>query len=172
MPDSLALRDLAELGSKYAKELAIQEELEKAIAESKAITTRLQDVTIPDLMSNLGLEEFKLKTGEMVKLKPVFGASVAEVRKPEAWAWLRNNGYGSLIKVTLGCKFGMGEEDLSFKAEEALKANGIPYTCKEDVHASTLKSFVTEQYEEGKTFPEALFGAFTKTIAQIKSNKK
>jgi len=171
VPADQGLKSLSELGQEYARELAIQEELAKEIELSKAKTTRLSEVTIPEKMTELGLEEFKLKTGDKVTLQPVFGASVPDARKPEAWAWLRDNGHGSLIKTKFSMDFGMGEEQEVIKVTDVLKANGIAFKEKEDVHASTLKAFVTEQYENGKKFPEALFGAFTKTIARIKTSK-
>lgn len=169
MSDNQGLKSLADLGNELIVELGIQEELEKEIAASKLKTTRLSDVTIPEKMAELGLEEIKLKSGHKLALQPVFGSSIPDVRKPEAWKWLRDNGYGSLIKTTLGCAFGMGEEDEARRTIALLEDQGISFKSKEDVHASTLKSFVTEQYENGKTFPEALFGAFTKTIARIKT---
>lgn len=169
MTDNQGLKSLADLGNELIVELGIQEELEKEIATSKIKTQRLTDVSIPEKMAELGLEEIKLKSGHKLALQPIFGASVPDTRKPEAWKWLRDNGYGSLIKTTIGLSFGMGEENAAYEARVALSAAGVSFNDKEDVHPSTLKSFVTEQYENGKTFPEALFGAFTKTIAKIKT---
>lgn len=171
VPQDQGLMSLAEMGQQYARELAIQEELEKAIAESRIITTRLAEVAIPEKMTELGLEEFKLKTGDKVTLQPVFGASVPDARKPEAWAWLRQEGHGSLIKSKIDMSYGMGEEAKQEAVIRLLTANYVDFRLKEDVHAATLKAFVTEQYESGKKFPEALFGAFTKTIARIKKSK-
>lgn len=169
MPDNEGLKNLSALGRELAQELAVKAELELAVAESEGKIARLQETTIPDLMNTLGLEEIKLPTGERIALQPVFGASVPDARKPEAWQWLRDNGHGALIKVTLLCAFGMGEEKDAVKAKETLAAANVPFKEKEDVHASTLKSFVKDQYEAGLTFPEKLFGAFTKTIAKIKT---
>lgn len=169
MPDNEQVKNLSQLGRELADEIAVKEELDKAVAESSAKIQRLQEVTIPQLMNELGLEEIKLPTGEKIALQPVFGASVPDERKPAAWQWLRDNGHEALIKVTLVAAFGMGEEKEANMARAALSSNGITFKDKEDVHASTLKSFVKDQYESGKTFPEALFGAFTKTIAKVKT---
>lgn len=169
MPDNQALKGLAELGRELSFELGVQEELQKAIAESQAKTQRLQEVTIPDLMVNLGLEEIKLPSGEKIALQPVFGASVPDERKPKAWAWLRDNGHGAIIKSKVTLEFGMGEDEKLKIAQDILSEANLQFVAKEDVHASTLKSFVKDQYENGLTFPEALFGAFTKTIAKIKT---
>lgn len=171
MPDNKGLATLAELGREYAVELATQDELSKALQESKVKSQRLEEVAIPELMNQLGIDELKLKTGDTIKLQPVYGASVPDERKPAAWAWLRENDFGSLIKTTFKMSFGMGEEKEVEKAKVALDKKNIPYICIEDVHGSTLKSFVKERYEKGEKFPEAIFGAFTKTIARLKTNK-
>jgi len=168
MPGDEGIKSLSELGSKLALELNVQAELNKAIEESKKITQQLQDVAIPEKMVELGLEEIKLPSGEKIALVPVFGASVPDARKPEAWGWLRANGHGALIKTTFNMAFGMGEEKESERAKVTLLGANLPFREKEDVHPGTLKAFVKERYEKGEKFPEQLFGAFTKTIAQIK----
>jgi hypothetical protein len=171
MPDNKGLATLAELGRDLSIELATQDELAKALQESKAKSQRLEEVAIPELMQQLGIDELKLKSGDKISLQPVYSASVPDERKPAAWAWLREHDFGSLIKTTFKMSFGMGEEKEVDKAKVALDKKGIPYICIEDVHASTLKSFVKERYEKGEQFPEAIFGAFTKTVARLKTNK-
>jgi hypothetical protein len=168
LPSSAPLQELSELGRQLEVSLGIRDELEKAIQEENAKIARLSDVTIPELMNNLGLEEIKLKSGTKVTLQPVYGASVPDERKPEAWAWLRSHNFGALIKNTIKCEFGLGEETRYQEVKKRLDAEAVIYVAKEDVHASTLKSFVKDRYEKGETFPEKLFGAFTKTIAKIK----
>lgn len=169
MPDNQQVKNLSELGRELALELGVQAELEKAIEESKARTSRLQETLIPDLMVELGLEEIKLPTGEKIALKSVYGASVSEERAPVAWQWLRDNGYGSLVKNVVACNFGMGEDELANKLKVTLHKANIPFINKESVHFKTLESFVKDRYENGDKFPEELFGAFTKTVARIKT---
>lgn len=172
IPANQGLSELAEMAKKYASNLLVIEGLLEESKKLEAANIELSEKQIPEKMQQLGLEDFTLKNGDKVALQPVFGASVPDARKPEAWAWLRKEGHGALIKSTINMSFGMGEDDMLHKVAGELEGLGVPFKSKEDVHAATLKAFVTEQYEKGATFPEALFGAFTKTIARIKTNKK
>jgi len=173
-PSSTNLGELSELGRQLEIELSIIEELEKSIGESKLKVASLQEKQIPDLMRSVGLDEIKLSSGAKVTLAPVYSASLGKEaeRRGEALNWLREHGQGALIKNTINMGFGMGEEEQARAVEVLLFNAKVPFVSREDVHAATLKAFVKEQYENGKQFPEELFGAFTKTVAQIKTNNK
>lgn len=172
-PSNDKLSELSQLGTQLEVELGIIEELEKAIEESKLKIASLQEKQIPDLMRSVGLEEIKLSSGTKVALQPVYSASLPkdEMKREEALAWLRINDHGALIKNTIFMAYGMGEEGEAQLVKDYLGAKGIPFSAKEDVHAMTLKAFVKERYEKGEQFPEELFGAFTRTVAQIKKTK-
>lgn len=169
MPTDEGLNNLRHLGAKLVLELNIQAELEKAIEESKLSSKKLSEEEIPALLGKLGLQEIKLSSGERIKLTSVYGGTITEERATEALGWLRNNGQSALIKNIITTSFGMGEDKLAAKVKVTLTEKGIPFESKEGVHWQTLKSFVKGQYEAGMPFPEALFGAFTKTIAEVKT---
>lgn len=170
MPKDEDAKSLSELGKKLLVEMGVKEELEKATVDCDETIKSLVEVEIPNLMRTLGLEEIKLATGHTVKLIPVYSASLAEERKPEGYKWLEDNGYGALVKTKLILEYGKGEEEeeKKKKAKVTLTKQGFEFEEKNDVHHKTLQAFVKERYEKGEQFPEKLFGAFTKTIAQIK----
>lgn len=171
-PSNESLSELSELGRQLEVERGLVEELGRAIAESQAKITKLSETTIPELMNAVGLEEIKLKSGTKVTLKPVYSASlpVKDLQKrQEALQWLKDNDQGALIKAAISMKYGMGEEETAKMVMLLLSDHNVDFEAKEDVHASTLKAFVKERYEKGESFPEELFGAFTKTVAQIKT---
>ena len=51
-------------------------------------------------------------------IKPQYGASIKVDNRPAAYEWLREHGHDDIIKNTISCQFGRGEDDLasSFKA--------------------------------------------------------
>ena len=78
--------------------------------------------------------------------------------------------FDDIIKNTVSCVFGRGEDS---QAEEFLKIaaeQGVPAAQKEEVHPSTLKAFVKERVEVGDEFPMDLFGAYVGQRENIKSS--
>lgn len=171
LPSTEKLEEIASLAQQLIAAKERQTEFEAKAANEYATVKKLSEEVLPNLMGALCLEEITLTNGLKLKCVPVFGASVPDERKPEAWQWLRANGYGPLIKTDFKLSYGMGEEITVSKVNQLLEDNGLTFAKKEDVHPATLKAFVKEMFESGKTFPQPLFGAFTKPIAQIKSKK-
>jgi len=152
-----------------------QLEWEKKIAyltkELEAAIEALRDVQgfkLPELMKEIGLLSITLKTGEKVEIKHVIKASIKEENKPKAFAWLRRNGHGSLIKDEVITRFGMGEEKQAKSLLAELIKRGLSTSEKESVHVQTLSAFVHEQMENGRKIPMDLLGVFEYNEARIK----
>jgi hypothetical protein len=117
------------------------------------------------------LSEFKLEDGSQVTIKPTYGASIKVEDRPQAYEWLRENGYDDIIKNTVTCAFGRGEDDNASAFTALAEKEGFIPTQKEEIHTSTLRAFIKERVENGDEFPSELFGAYVGQRAVIKRSK-
>jgi hypothetical protein len=158
--------------AKRAREVELQisvltDQMSKLAAELKDIT----EMKMPEILMEIGIDEFKLSTGEKLKLSTYYSASLSDEnpKKEEAFEWLRKNGHDSIIKNFVNGTFGKGEEK---KAEEAFKmlCEKFPdtFTKKSGVHPMTLKSFVKELCEAGTPPPAEPFKLFIGKKVTIK----
>lgn len=129
------------------------EKLESELTTAKADVRRIEQEDLPELMQELGLETFRLKTGETIEVKLDVECGISEERRAAAHKWLTENGFSGLIKTEVVVGFGRGEHDAAVEFAEKVGGNAV-----ERVHPSTLKSFVKEQMEAGKPIPFDLFG--------------
>ena len=107
----------------------------------------------------------------MVKVAQTYGASILVENRPKAYDWLRENGYDDIIKNTVMCQFGRGEDDRAKGFAEFAAENGFAPEQKTEIHSQTLRAFVKERIEKGDAFPMELFGAYVGQRATIKKGK-
>lgn len=153
---------------------ALEEEVHRdtvALEEKKAKLEKLSQDTIPSLLDELGMSEFKLSTGEEVAIKTKIRASISQENRAAAFAWLRERGDDGIIKAELKASFGRGEIEDAEKARKALEGIGVYAALDENVHHSTLASYVREQLEAGVALPLKVFGVFEQRSTEIKLPK-
>ena len=145
--------------------------LENLLKEKKRELLKLTDEDLPSMLQEIGLSEFKLEDGSQVTIKPTYGASIKVEDRPQAYEWLRENGYDDIIKNTVTCAFGRGEDDNASAFAALAEKEGFIPSQKEEIHASTLRAFIKERVENGDEFPSELFGAYVGQRAVIKRSK-
>lgn len=171
---------LEQLGflAKRAQELATD------IANAEEFVKRLQkqykqvvEVDIPDIMDACGTTEFHNRNlGIRITLEEKVTASIPTTprdaagwqRRNDALAWLRENGWGGIIKNEVVASFTKGEDELCQSALEALRSTGAEPSHREGVHAQTLGAWVRERLEEGDDIPFDLFGVNRLRTAKVK----
>jgi len=106
-----------------------------------------------------------------VTVRPTYGGHIKAENRETAFDWLRQNGFDDIIKNTVSCGFGRGEDREA--AEFIDYAQGLGYAAeqKTEVHSSTLKAWVKERVQNGETFPMELFGAYVGQRAKIVRKK-
>lgn len=164
MSDLQRAVQLAELLLKLRENVA---RLETELEAAKKDMRRVEQEDLPDLMQELGLETFKLKSGETIEVKPEVDCGITEERRAKAHDWLTTNGFGGLIKTEVVAKFGRDEREAAVACAEQIGGEMI-----ERVHPSTLKSFVKEQMAAGKPVPFDLFGVHPYNKVKITAAKK
>ena len=166
------LKTVAEMARAVEAQSTRVSDLEALIKEEKKKLLKLTDEDLPALLHEIGMAKFELDDGSKIELKPTYGAHIKVDNRDAAFGWLRSNGFDDIIKNTVSCIFGRGEDK---KAETFIKVAhdaGVPASQKEEVHPSTLKAFVKERVENGEEFPMDLFGASVGQRATIKKGTR
>jgi len=168
VPDDKNVRILAQLGENFK---AKSDELELVKAQLVSLEEELKQITekdIPDKLFELGMSSFILTDGTQITTRPEVYCGITQKHQESAFSWLRNNGYGDLIKNTVSLTFGKGEDALAKVAiEEITKLGRIPEQ-KTSVHPQTLKAFIKELDEKGAPIPEDLFSIYRVNKARLK----
>lgn len=162
-----ALQGIAALAEKQLQTETRIAAAEEALSELNEELMRLRDVLIPDAMSAVGMSSFKLKDGTSVVVNPFYSAKIPEEKHREAFAWLRTNNFGEIIKREIKCAFGKGDDARATEVATHLATLKIPFADKESVHPQTLKAFVRERIEKGETLPTELLGVYVGSRAKI-----
>lgn len=170
--DQQGLTSVAALARTIRDKEAQIEHLELQLKEEKKALLKLTDEDMPAMLAEIGLTSFVLDDGSTVDVKQTYGASILVENRPQAYEWLRENDYDDIIKNTVACQFGRGEDDLASAFAAFAQQQGYTPEQKTEIHPQTLRAFVKERVEAGEEFPMELFGAWVGQRAVIKRGKK
>ena len=133
---------------------------EQSVKKLKEKAKQVSTVEIPAMMDEMQITKLKLKDGESVEIKKIYGAYISPDQQEAAFTWLRNNGLGDIIKNDITVTFGKGEDNKA--AEYAVHAKGQWYepVQKIGVHPQTLKAMVRERLEANQDVTSDLFKPF------------
>lgn len=140
---------------------------EEQLKQYKADLRTLSEVTIPDLLNELGVSKLTLDTGESVSTKMDVAVQIPADRKAEAYAWLDQHGLGDVIKTTVTLAYTRDHRaDAVDMAERLQGTEGASVAIGETVHPMTLKSTIKELLANGQDVPLDTFGAreYYKTV--------
>lgn len=165
------LSQLSNLASLQADVEAQMADLEAELNRARETHKDLSERQIPELMDNIGIEEFKTNTGLKISIAETIRASIPKAKAPLAFAWLREKGHAALIKRAISVSFGRGEEAAADEFAQKLTDEAVEYGDKSAVHPSTLSAFVREQLAEGEEIPIDLFGVHRQRASKIKYAK-
>ena len=143
--------------------------LEQQLKDKKAEADDISSRVIPELLAEQGLSEIKLADGSKVSVKKEFRCTLPkdEVKREQAYEWLRNEKLGDIIKNNIFVTFGKGEDD---KAEQLLNLaaeNGYEPQQKSDVAWMTLTALFRERIEAGLDMPSDVFNTWIKDKTKI-----
>lgn len=163
--------DLKQVAALVRQQLVLEQRVEDLAAELKRAQQDLAHISgeaLPSALAEHGLTELKMADGSKVTVSTVISANISKDRAEQAHDWLRDNGFGDLIKNTVSVNFGKGEDDKAGELVRELEGDGFNVDQKEAVHPSTLKAFCKEQIEKGSEIPSELFGIFIGQKTTIK----
>jgi hypothetical protein len=140
---------------------------EEQVKKLKEAETLLSEQTIPNLMQQAGIRELKLEDGSAVSIKPSYYASIKTEHTQAAFQWLRENGFSDLIKNKVTLSFGSNEDEEALNVLNQFQQKGYNVEQAQKVESMTLKTFVKEQIQEGKSVPVDLFGVYVANKTKI-----
>ena len=169
--DNTGLASIAEIARAVRNQEDLVNKLDDELKEANRELLKLTDEDLPAMLLELGLSSFELEDGSKVTVRPTYGAHIKAENKATAFDWLRQNGFDDIIKNTVSCNFGRGEDQEASQFIDYAQGLGYAAEQKTDVHHSTLKAFVKERVQNGETFPMELFGAYVGQRANIARKK-
>jgi hypothetical protein len=165
---------LKALSQKCRRLEAIQTEIDQQEQNIKALKEKqrkLSEEEIPSFLQEKGLTSIRLNNGTEVSVSEVILPGVLVDNRPFCYQWLRDNGFGDLIKNTVSVNFGMGEDEDAINLKKQIEELGLVCAEKESVHYQTLKAFVGEQHHKGVSLPNE-FGVHVANVTKIVQKKK
>ena len=167
-------KSLKALSQKCNKLEALQTEIEQQdqyIKSLKEQHRKLSEEEIPTFLQEKGLTSISLNNGTQVSISEDIKPGVLVANRAFCYGWLRDNGYGDLIKNNVAVSFGMGEDKEAANLKKEIEELGLVFSEKEDVHYQTLKAFVGEQHRKGTNLPDE-FGVHVANKTKIVQKKK
>ena len=144
---------------------AIEEQLKKKKEEADHISSKV----IPELLAEQGLSEIKLADGSRVSVKQEFRCTLPkdDVKRQQAYEWLRNEKLGDIIKNNVFVTFGKGEDDKAKSLIDLAVENGYEPSQKSDVAWNTLTALYEERVKAGLDMPSDVFSLWIKDKTKI-----
>lgn len=148
-------------------------QLEENLSELKVRHNKTKTITLPDMMAECGLSEFRTDTGFRIAVEDFVTGSLPkeDAKRRDAIAWLESNGAENLIKTELNLAFGKSEHNEAVSLMEDLREKGYTVTSKMGVHPMTLISHIKERLKNGDSVPLETLGLFAGRVAKIKPAK-
>lgn len=162
--------DLNSIAGLANQAVALEKEIERQeayLGQAKERLRKLTDEIIPAALAEKGMSSFKMVDGSEVEVKPYYSATISADNRGQAFTWLRDNGYGDIIKNIVSTQFGRGEDELARDFITMARQQGFIVDQNEKVEPMTLKAWVRERVERGEEFPTELFGAYIGQRAKI-----
>ena len=140
---------------------------EESVAKLKEKAKTLSQFEIPVMMEEMHITKLKLKDGESVEIKKIYGASIPPQHQEAAFTWLRNNGLGDIIKNDITVTFGRGEDNKASEYATLAQGQGFEPVQKIGVHPQTLKAVVRERLESGQEMPSDIIKTYAGNSTKI-----
>ena len=140
---------------------------EESVSKLKEKAKTLSQFEIPKMMEEMHITKLKLKDGESVEIKKIYGASIPQEHQEAAFTWLRENDLGDIIKNDITVTFGRGEDNKASEYANLAQGQGYEPVQKIGVHPQTLKAVVRERLESGREMPSDLFKTYAGNSTKI-----
>lgn len=170
-PKKLSLQEIVGIAEAMQQLEGMIQYHEEQLTEIKKGWRNLAEKVLPEAMQQLGLSSLSLKDGSTIGITDVVAASIKEDNREAAHKWLRDNGYGDLIKNEVVAVFGKGEDDKANAVASTLLQQNIMVMHQEKVHPQTLNAQVRSWLKDGTPFPADIFKLYVGQQAKLNGPK-
>lgn len=139
---------------------------------AQAAVKTLAEITIPEVMDDLEVEEFRTMSGLFVKVSEKLSAKKLTGAHAAALQWLRDNDQGGLIKTLVGVPFTAGSESDADALVEQLTDEGFVVAKNMEVHHSSLAAAIKSMLADGVDVPIEMLGGYQRRVAKVEAKKK
>lgn len=170
-----ALKHIQMLASSAVEKKAMIESMETALAEAKEALSDLERHKLPDAMEAVGMKDFTLTDGSVIKIKEYVSGSLpkTEDEREDALEWLEDDPDGvAIIKNTLTITFNKGDHNKAMALANELRERGIVVETDTSVHPATLQSFARTLLADGRAIPLEKLGLHAGRMAKIELPKE
>lgn len=145
-------------------------EIEALLESNNQTLTKIRTEEIPTLMQELGLSKIVTRDGHVLELKDIINASIPkdEPRRSNALQWLRDQGYGDLIKNQVAVVFGKGEDQKAEVLIQKLEGEGLEPQRTVTVNFQSLSALIRTLRKEGKNVDSENLSVYEAKISKIK----
>ena len=165
---------LLRLANQLTERKAAVEEAERELTAAKQSLADIEHGELPELMTELGLENLRLANGATISIEQSVSASIPKARMGEAVEWLAERNFDGIVKTQVVAKFKRGERaEADSLADQLIEQYGPDHVSLDmTIHPQTLKAFVRERIAEGKPVPTDLFGVFIQPTATVRNGSR
>lgn len=140
--------------------------LEEEISNLKVKAKEVEEVKIPDVMLEHGLNAVTLFSGARVEVKPYYFARVPKDNPAPFYVWLEEHGHGSLVKSHF--EIWTTDHNIVDIFKSTAEEVNQPFDLGRGVHWKTLEAWFKEQCERGVSLPTQLFENYVGRKAVVK----
>jgi hypothetical protein len=169
---------MRELASELRETNQVAADLEDRLRETKERIRAITQSEMVDLMHEMDLTRFDIPAeGNLpamyFEMGNHYNASISskwdEDRREDAFSVLPDE----LLKIEVTAVFAKGEAEIARDLAEELVTAGYTISVKKGVHSSTLKSWLREQFENGRPLPDLdTIGASIFNEVQVKEKRE
>lgn len=143
------------------------EELKELLKEKTRQHNEISAMRFPELMAEIGLQQFRLTDGTSLAIVPVFTISIPKERMSIANEWLVANNHDGMVKTRINLPRTDDEVIRDIIAQAQKRVKGL-VTSERTINWQTLNAWGREMEQEGYVIPENIFNIFrsNKTIIE------
>lgn len=150
-----AIENIVKLGTEMQDVQQRIKEITELLSRTKEYEWTLRTVTIPDALSELGMEGFILPDGTELRLEDVAEGTLPikdQAKRAEALQEVIRLGAESIIKTEVRVAFARSQHNEALDLVGRLRDEGLEAELKSDIHPSSYVAWVKEMLRNGDQF--------------------
>lgn len=172
---AISSKSMNELNGLLEQAISLEQavkQMEDDLGAAKAALTRLRNLSIPELMMEMGISEVSFHGWKVALVDYVSGSIPKEADKKElAMNWLTMNGADGIIKTKVNCDFTRNEHNEALALADSIRRLGYEPSVDTSVHAQTLYAFIRERLRKGEDVDLDILGCSVGTTTKLKQEK-